>query len=201
MNGPYYGGPGESCFNNGHNGGACGYNVHNGLDTYGTGGNHNGKCGSYLISCYGTTTYLNGGQGQGSFWVRADTFGTTRAGFPFTSGSPGETITWTADPIISGVTSLRLLLQSKGSASPYYVNGVKQPLFPSLETSASRSLKFVLSSEQYLQRTPTIASNRKTFTFSAWIKLTKADMAIMDNGNYHPLISAINPSNGYSKKF
>ena len=115
LNGPYYGGPGASCFDNGYSGGACGYNVHNGLDTYGTGGNHNGKCGSYFISCYGTTTYLNGGQGQGTFWVRADTFGTTSAGFPFTSGSPGETITWTADPIISGVTSLRLLLQSKGS--------------------------------------------------------------------------------------
>ena len=58
-----------------------------------------------------------------------------------------------------------------------------------------------MSNEQYLQRTPTIASNRKTFTFSAWIKLTEADMTIMDNDNYHPIISAINPSNGFSDMF
>eukprot|EP00949_MAST-11_sp_MAST-11-sp1_P002413 g2413.t1 len=68
--GPYYGGPGESCYNNGHNAGACGYTSHNGLDTYGTNNVHNGYCGSYLITCYVGGQY--GGGGQGQIFVRAD---------------------------------------------------------------------------------------------------------------------------------
>ena len=47
LDGPYYGGPGESCYNNGHNGGACAYSSHHGLDTYGTNNIHNGGCGKY----------------------------------------------------------------------------------------------------------------------------------------------------------
>jgi hypothetical protein len=73
LNGPYYGGPGESCFHNGHNSGKCGYASHNGLDTYGTGNVHNGHCGMYFIWCYGDRLYhdaISGTSTPGFLWVR-----------------------------------------------------------------------------------------------------------------------------------
>nr|BAR39986.1 hypothetical protein [uncultured Mediterranean phage uvMED] len=53
-----------------------------------------------------------------------------------------------------------LLLATTGEAAPF---------------SISRSLRFNSGDSAYLNRTPSSASNRKTFTFSAWIKKVKND--------------------------
>ena len=199
IDGPYYGGPGETCYDNGQNSGKCGYKTHYGLDTYGTGNIHNGKCGHYFVSCYGGQTYRDGTNTvqKSTLWVRSQITGQS-SGFPFTSGTPGQAITWTADPVISGVTSLRLLLQAESNSNPYSINGVPQRPF---YKSTAQSLNFVLSSDQYLQRTPSTASNRKTFTMSAWVKLTVDDVKEMDNGNVHPIFAATNPDNDLSDYF
>eukprot|EP00936_MAST-01D_sp_MAST-1D-sp1_P003015 g3015.t1 len=55
----------SGCYNNGHNHNRCGYASHNGLDTYGTGNQHNGACGIYFIWCYGGRAYKDGGNGNG----------------------------------------------------------------------------------------------------------------------------------------
>ena len=198
IDGPWYGGPSETCYDNGHNSGKCGYDSHYGLDTYGTGNLHNGKCGHYFISCYGSKTYRDGTNSikKSTLWLRSEVIG--HSGFPFTAGIPGQAITWTADPIINGVTSLRLLLQAEGDSNPYSINNVPQPPF---KRSTAQSLKFVLSSDQYLQRTPSTSSNRKTFTMSAWVKLTVDDVVAMDAGNYHPILAATNPNNAVSDYF
>ena len=50
----------------------CGYFAHFGLDTWATGGSHNGNCGMYFIWCYGDQMYRDGGVGStlAHLWVR-----------------------------------------------------------------------------------------------------------------------------------
>jgi hypothetical protein len=76
-NNGYFGAPGEACFDNGHNGGKCGYSTVHGLDTYGTGDVHNGSCGMYFMWCNGGNPRADGGGSRdytapaGFLWVRA----------------------------------------------------------------------------------------------------------------------------------
>jgi hypothetical protein len=53
----------------------CGYDSHFGLDTWATGGDHNGNCGMYFIWCYGSNMYRDGSAPgtSGHLWVR-DTY-------------------------------------------------------------------------------------------------------------------------------
>ena len=53
-----------------------------------------------------------------------------------------------------------------------------------------RSLRFNSGDSSYLDRTPSSASNRQTWTFSTWVKLT--DPA---NGSYQTIFSSNNSSN------
>jgi len=60
------------------------------------------------------------------------------------------------------------------------IPGAASPLFLATTGEAaafeiSRSLRFNSADSAYLNRTPSSASNRKTFTFSAWIKKVKND--------------------------
>ncbi len=49
-----------------------------------------------------------------------------------------------------------------------------------------RSLRFNDNDSAYLQRTPSSASNRKTFTFSFWVK--RANLGIYSNYYYLKLL-------------
>jgi len=81
LNGDYYGEDGGTCYRyangsnddgTGANNGLCGYTSHYGLDTWATGGPHNGHCGMYFIWCYGSELYRDGAASStaGHLWVR-----------------------------------------------------------------------------------------------------------------------------------
>ena len=67
-------------------------------------------------------------------------------------------------------------MSSIGSPSPFFLAGKKA-------YSINRSLRFNDDDTAYLNRTPSSAGNRKTFTWSSWIKLSSTDdMAIFSVG-------------------
>ena len=78
-------------------------------------------------------------------------------------------------------------MTSIGSPSPFLFGGKKA-------YSVDRSLRFNSDDDTYLNRTPSSASNRKTFTWSGWVKrsdLGAASLFTADN----------NAGNDYSSLF
>ena len=69
-------------------------------------------------------------------------------------------------------------MSSFGSPSPFFLAGKKA-------YEVERSLRFNRDDNAYLSRTPSSAGNRKTFTYSAWVKLGKTGVN-----------SSTNPGNG-----
>ena len=61
---------------------------------------------------------------------------------------------------------------------------------PAAADVATKSLRFNKPDSAYLNRTPSSAGNRRTWTISVWCKKTA-------NGIYMPLINANNSSNPY----
>ena len=60
---------------------------------------------------------------------------------------------------------------------------------------AKQSLRFDAGSSPYLTRTPSSASNRRTFTFSAWIKRGVLDANNVGGQNDTPIFSAASANN------
>ncbi len=68
-------------------------------------------------------------------------------------------------------------MSSLGSPSPFFLAGKKA-------YEVERSLRFNRNDNAYLTRTPSSAGNRKTFTFSAWVKLGQTGISTSnDPGN------------------
>ena len=74
-------------------------------------------------------------------------------------------------------------MSSFGSPSPFFIAGTQ-------EYQVKRSLRFNDGDSAYLSRTPSSTSNRKTWTFSAWVKRGN-----ITTGAFQTLFSANNSSN------
>ena len=74
-------------------------------------------------------------------------------------------------------------MSSFGSPSPFFIAGTQ-------EYQVKRSLRFNDGDSAYLSRIPSSTSNRRTWTFSAWVKRSN-----ITTGAYQTLFSANNSSN------
>ena len=119
----------------------------------GSGGNGGGGSGALGNGIPGTTNTGGGGGGAGN--------STTN-----TSGSGGSgvvIISYAGSQVFNG----GLVTSSGGNTiHTFTATGALTPLTNNL----NNSLRFRSSASAYLSRTPTVAGNRRTYTFSAWVK-------------------------------
>jgi len=130
--------------------------------TAGSGGSGGGGAGSTnaTVATAGTANLGGGGGGGGASTVTNGTGGAGGSGVVIISYSgsvqlmAGGTVTVAGGNVIHTFTS-------SGFLTPIVLT--------------TNSLRFRNSASAYLNRTPTTASNRKTFTWSAWVKLGTID--------------------------
>jgi hypothetical protein len=101
-------------------------------------------------------------------------------------GYPGNIIT--ANPTAPTVSAA-----SGVWTTEQQLQAVSQGNWPGYEYPISRSLRFNSADSAYLNRTPASAGNRKTWTFSCWIKKS----VVVNDGNDVPLFSAAGATSVY----
>ena len=141
-------------------GGAGGPSTGAAADTYGTGGSGGGGNGGRKTSVNGSagTPNTGGGGGGSSYSGQVGTVGTAGNG-----GSGVVIISYAGSQVFNG----GLVTSSGGNTiHTFTATGALTPLTNNL----NNSLRFRSSASAYLNRTPTLATNRRTWTWSAWIK-------------------------------
>jgi hypothetical protein len=138
----------------------------------GTGGTANSATGVSTVSPISGTANTGGGGGGGTL------SGTNNTGAGVAGGSGTVIISYAGSQVFNGG-----LVTSSGGNTIHTFNatGALTPLTNNL----TNSLRFRSSASAYLSRTPTVAGNRRTYTFSAWVKrgsLGSAAQALLGAG-------------------
>jgi len=133
-----------------------------GSSSSGTGGSGGGgNAGSFAGSAAGAGT-ANLGGGGGACYGSTPGGGNGGSGVVIIS-YPGSTQQMAGGTVTVAGGNVIHTFTSSGYLAPIY--------------SANNSLRFRRSASGYLTRTPSVASNRKTYTWSAWVKLGSLDVA------------------------
>jgi len=137
-------------------GGGGGYGTNTG-GVGGAGGGGQGQTGSSTTPAVSGTTNLGGGGGGAGYVATGNYNGGA-------GGSGTVIISYAGSQVFNG----GLVTSSGGNTiHTFTATGALTPLTNNL----NNSLRFRGSNSAYLNRTPSVASNRKTWTWSAWIKL------------------------------
>jgi hypothetical protein len=149
----------------GGGGGGSGAALNSGKGGVGGGGNGGeGGTGSLLLK-----GAVNSGGGGG---------GSSNQTQPYDGGSGGSGIVVIRYPGTTQFFTGGTLSYANGYIShTFYANGTLAPTAPTKyvdpDYQISRSLRFNSADSTYLTRTPSSASNRKTWTWSGWVKINK----------------------------